>query len=156
MNNIVRHSGNNNGGICSIKLVDINNVISTNVINNDTEYKMSVELKSGTDWTDIYFTSGTENFEEVQNDVDNGTYYVQKLEFSIPKDRQDVIKTLLDLSYTRMLALIKYDNGDEIVIGTPDYPLMKSNKRKVSNINTNQYDILIEGKSEFPAYFYYE
>ena len=156
MNNITRHSVINYGGICSIKLINIDNVLSVNTVVNDTEYKMSVTLKTGTDWINIYFTPDTENFNESEKITDNSSYWMQKLEFSIPKDRQPVIKELRNQSFTRLMALIEYDNGDEVVVGTPYNPLIKSNKRNISDIGTNLYNILLESKSEFPAYFYFD
>lgn len=98
----------------------------------NTQTTASIEFLSGKNWMMLDVTSGTSEFSEKAKITDAGVEYEQNIKTQIPCARitKDMV---LQLEQFHLFVKLTYNNGDEEMVGCPDFPV-----RLTADLNVKQ------------------
>lgn len=98
----------------------------------NTQTTASIEFLSGENWMMLDVTSGTSEFSEKAKITDAGVEYEQNIKTQIPCTRitKDMV---LQLEQFHLFVKLTYNNGDEEMVGCPDFPV-----RLTADLNVKQ------------------
>lgn len=82
----------------------------------------AIILKPDKDWIRIYSTLGTMRFQEKKKSSSNGFHYSQSLEFSVPKDREEITALFSEMEQFKYICKYKDLNSKWKLLGTLDNP----------------------------------
>ena len=121
MNDILKPSGDNIGGLQKLEFIPINDIEN---ISSPIDGKVDEPvLKENKRWYDCYFSPGSLGFNETKKLTDNGTQYSTELNPFIPRDTPEISSVLREMD--GHLFLIKYrdNNGYLKLVGDLDVGL---------------------------------
>lgn len=81
-----------------------------------------LSLLPGIDWTEFPITAGTISYTETPSDTDAGVFYKSDLQFSGVVDSMEKQVSHNQLEGYDCIFLIRYNTGEEKIIGTPAFP----------------------------------
>lgn len=98
----------------------------------NTQTTASIEFLSGENWLMLDVTSGTSEFSEKAKITDAGVEYEQNIKTQIPcaRIKKDMV---LQLEQFHLFVKLTYNNGDEEMVGCPDFPV-----RLTADLNVKQ------------------
>ncbi len=153
MENIIRHTGINLGGINSINWMYCEDISLFNI--SATSLYCAITPITGKDWNSFYATPETMQLDSEQQDTPSGIKYVYKLKALIPKDRIDVENQLFQMTGRCLILKITDKNNTIRILGTMNSPMKITSKllKPLVLEGFNGYDILFSGEFSKPAFF---
>lgn len=132
----------NIGGICSIELFDIADV----VIDTDAELTATASVK-------IYFSSESANYTQKQKRGTGGNYFEGKLSFTVPRIRQEVINYINAKISTYFIIMLEDHNGIKRKVGKKSKPfqLITDNSTGRTSSARNETNFEFSGNMLRPA-----
>jgi hypothetical protein len=101
--------------ICKIEFASFADVYS--ILVGTTPYSREVVFKSGKDWEELYFTSGTAELEEKEKSSEAGVFYDQILSFLFPGDDTTTLSDFGNYGNKRFIVKFTYCNADIRLLG---------------------------------------
>jgi hypothetical protein len=134
-------SNGNKGGIISIELIDVDEILDDSIDN--------LIVNSS---TKIYFVQEEARYTVAQKKTDAGSFFESKIIFSIPKIRQEVIDFIANNSEKYFVALVKDVNEINHKIGKKIKPLRFESDMTVGSFTArNEARFELFGKSLKPS-----
>jgi len=121
----------------------------------DDERGVNVSLLAGKSWNTLYFTVGTGNMKINQKKDESGTYYLASLSIDNPKLTGEKSAQFIGFEQKDLVAIITTNNGNQILLGTPEQPSRINYKMAVPNVSAgrNSREITFDAVSDEEPYF---
>lgn len=108
-------------------------------------------------WVQFKFTKNTLLFRETVEYNNGIEYYITELSAIIPKDRPDLLQNFKKLRASRWVGILHNRNGQQVVLGGIDTPLIfqlkeRNYKRKVNQRNEYEVRFFVKKTSPSPHY----
>jgi hypothetical protein len=131
MDSIEKFRENNVGGFNSLKLVDVNDIITVSPVDSNYSIPNEIKLREGIIPSNIYFTPTSVEFSEEDKLSDAGRLWDVSVSFGVPKFSPEIQKWKRENSHKRFL-LLPYDNNELVyIVGAKESPLELSTKSTV-------------------------
>ncbi len=83
---------------------------------------VSVNLAPGADWKPVYWQPRTGTFDQTPEETPAGTAYNQTVTCTVPGMEEVQQLTIEQLNQRKLILKLSYDNGMDIIVGSPDVP----------------------------------
>ena len=116
---------------------------------------ISVVEQNWSAFEQVYVTPSSGLYKQEQQGSVHGSFYLQKISFSIPRNRLEVVEGLRKYVGADILCLIVTHNYDRILAGSQSQPLAIGNDLNFGNNpgDFNHCAVSISGKSINPTCF---
>ena len=101
--------------VCKVSCILLSEVES--MVTGSTRFHRTITLKTGKNYTDIYFTPGSAEFTEKPKDTDSGILYEQSLKIQFPGEDETNLVDLDALTGPPLLIKMELSSGLSKLIG---------------------------------------
>ncbi len=121
----------------------------------DDNHAVDVDLNVGASWNELYFTVGTGSLKITQKENDSGVYYQSTLTVVNPKITGEKSIQFINFEQKDLVLVVTTNNGDKILLGTPDEPTRMISEMIVPEISggRNQRKIKFDTITKEEPYF---
>jgi hypothetical protein len=117
--NIEKFSGVNMMGFQRVSLIKASDVAGISLPDNN---EVTVTLKAGRQWSEVYFTIEKGTLQVVEREDDAGNYFTITATIEVPKVQAASLEVLNNLKYRHLLLKVTNNNGENWLIGTIEQP----------------------------------
>lgn len=118
----------------------------------DRSNNVSIQLASGYDWEQLYFTKQTAQLKVKQRDKNGAVFFNNEIEFAVPKLRAETIAFIKQRTNKPFVAKIIDQNAKTFIVGNSTDALWLQNS--FSNTKDNNYfEMVLSGDTLHPPYF---
>jgi hypothetical protein len=155
MNDIEKESDDNLGSVKKIEVVKMRDIVLFPAPGKITAPANDIALKSGIDWTDIYFTAETAEVKEERQEDDAGCFDKLAITAKLPYINSTTDPILDEMSKYPLVARVTDANDTIRIYGRPMNPLRLSFARGIppQSAGYNGYGITISGSVRNPPLF---
>lgn len=153
MSNLQKQDGDNVGGFNQLQIVELDNCSNIpDAVNN--VISSNIELLS--DWIDVKFTIRTLRFSPGEDDTDKGNLFKPTITFFHAKDNDESLTWLENYNQKNIIAKLKDNNGNTIIVGSIKCPLRLKYQTAKNNSNSSRpgYNVTIYGLNNQPAFYF--
>lgn len=155
--NIIKLSGDNNGGNKYILVFDAAGIVSAG--ERPEGHYVNAAICHYSAYPAVYIEGSRDSidFNEEDNGTDGVPFYNQVASCIIPKYRADVMQQLINFDKKRVVALVPDRNGKTRMIGTREEPalfVINRSSTKSEYGQRNEIEISISAGRRDPAYNY--
>jgi hypothetical protein len=147
--------GPNQGGINLLRLIPVQHIVS---IPEPVQMLISEDilLEDGTTFYQVLFSENSGSYKETFAEEDNGEFFKQLLQVTVPKDRPAVAHFCDQLTGVRCVAIYQDANGYDKLIGSLEYPLTFKGDLETgaASVSRNGHTIAFAADSPHKAYFF--
>jgi hypothetical protein len=146
---IEKFTGNNMMGFQRLSLIKTADVAS---ISRPVDNQVTVTLKGGREWNEIYFTPETGQMQVNPQEDDAGEYFKISASVSVPKVQALSLKILQAFRYRKMLLMITNNNGENWLMGTLEQPakMLYNTNQSWNTTNAIEVEFLVAESDTHP------
>ncbi len=151
MTTIVKHTGQNAGGILSVEYAFPGEFANFAIY---PSFKIKVTFVNPGNWKPLYATATTFSGSGNSETTPSGILYHYDFKFRCPKDRLDLIEAFHLFQIYGVILRITDGNSLKRIYGTPSNPMIAKSKLLLPGEvqGFNGYEIELEGSFPEPAY----